>query len=178
MDQPSAPQPPGADFSTLRDGGRDSATGRFLPGNLAALTHGQRSRQLLDVPALAEAHRARVEAIETDLGGAAQLSAVQLPLVSELARLQLITDSLGADVLGKGVLTGKGRTRAAVTVYLAVLDRQQRLAQLVGLRTARAVPHRRRGRRLATASWARSPTPPRPSRRAATRCPSTSTAPT
>jgi hypothetical protein len=31
------------------------------------------------------------EAIETDLGGAAQRSAVQLPLVSELARLQLIT---------------------------------------------------------------------------------------
>ena len=70
---------------------RDTETGRFLPANLAALTHGQRSRQLLDVPALAEAHRARVEAIEADLGGAAQVSAVQLPLVSELARLQLIT---------------------------------------------------------------------------------------
>ena len=32
------------------------ATGRFLPGNLVALTHGQRSRQLLDVPAIAALH--------------------------------------------------------------------------------------------------------------------------
>ncbi len=62
--------------------------------------------------------------------GREQLSAVQTPLVSELARLQIITDSLGADVVARGVLTGKGRTRAAVTAYLAVLDRQQRLAQL------------------------------------------------
>jgi hypothetical protein len=136
-----ATQPANADFSTLRDGGRDPETGRWKAGNLAALKHGQRASTLLDVPELAEAHRARVEAIETDLGGAAQLSAVQLPLVSELARLQLITDSLGADVLARGVLTGKGRTRAAVTVYLAVLDRQQRLAQLLGLsRRQRDVP--------------------------------------
>jgi hypothetical protein len=88
---------------------------------------------LLDVPALAEAHVEKARAIKKDLDGAAQLSAVQLPLVSELARLQLITDSLGADVLARGVLTGKGRTRGAVTVYLALLDRQQRLAQLLGM---------------------------------------------
>ena len=58
------------------------------------------SRQLLDEPALAEAHRER-RGHRVNLGGRVRLlSAVQVPQVSELACLQLITDALGAERAG------------------------------------------------------------------------------
>ena len=118
------------DLDALKSGGRDAA-GRFQPGNLAGLRHGLRVSA--DHPDLTAALSERAEAITADLGGMSHLSAVQLPLVRELARLQLISESLGHDVIAFGPLTGKGRTRAAVTVYLAVLDRHEKLARLLGL---------------------------------------------
>jgi hypothetical protein len=60
--------------------------------------------------------KARVEAMETDLDGAAPLSAIQLSPVAKLARLQLITDSLGANALAHGCTTAKGKTRAMLTI--------------------------------------------------------------
>ncbi len=124
---------PAIDFAALRASGRDPATGRWIAGCMPRVRTGSRTDRLLEVPALAVAHRERTDALTADLGGMSQLSAVQGPLVAELARLQLVTESLGADVLRHGVLTGKGRTRAAVTIYLQVLDRQQKLAALLGL---------------------------------------------
>lgn len=116
--------------------------GRFLKGVPGPrLLTGDRAMTLLEQPDVAEAHRARAEAITADLGGMSQLSAVQVPLVAELARLQLVTDSLGADVLARGTMTGKGRTRAAVTLWLTCVEKQQRLAQLLGLeRRSRSLP--------------------------------------
>lgn len=127
------PDAPVIDFVKLRQQDARGPRGRWAVGNMARLTTGQRTKRLLDVPELARAHVERTDALVTDLGGIAGLSVAAAMLVAELARLQLVTESLGADVLRHGVLTGKGRTRAAVTIYLQVLDRQQKLAQLLGL---------------------------------------------
>jgi hypothetical protein len=119
------------DLDAMRATGRN-ADGSFGPGNLAALKHGRYLAP--DHPELAAAHQERVDAITTDLGGLSELSTTQAALVCELARLQLITASLGADVIGKGPLTAKGNRRAALSAYLNVLDRQQKLSDLLGLR--------------------------------------------
>ena len=127
------PDVPTLDFAALRASGRDPASGRWIAGCMPRVRTGSRTDRLLEVPELALAHRERTDALVTDLGGIAGLSVSAAALVAELARLQLVTESLGADVLRHGVLTGRGRTRAAVSIYLQVLDRQQKLAQLLGL---------------------------------------------
>ena len=113
--------------------------GRFLKGTLAALTHGLRARTLLEQPELAEAHAEKVQAIEADLG--ADLSTLKASAVREAARLALIVDSLGHDLLTKGVITPKGKTRAALSAYVMTLDRLTKLQTLLGLeRRTKTVP--------------------------------------
>lgn len=121
------------ELQALRDA-RDEK-GRFvagLPG--PRLVHGLRSATLADVPELAAEMEAIATAIENDLGGQAELSTLKRRAVREAARLALIVDSLGADLLTRGVFTGKGRTRAAVQVYGMALDRLHRLMTSLGLK--------------------------------------------
>lgn len=128
----------GIDLSALRDGGR-GADGRFVGGNVAALTHGLRAKSLLDVPELAEAHREAVAAIEADLG--ADLSTLKRGAVREAARLLLIVDSLGNDLLTRGVLTAKGKNRAALTAYVTTLTSLQKMMGTLGIeRKSRTLP--------------------------------------
>lgn len=129
---PAAPQPAGAaiDLEALRR--QRSADGRFLPGLPGPrLTTGLRSRTLAELPDLAAAHAEKVQAIAADLG--ADLSTLQHAAVTEAARLTLIVDSLGDNLLRHGVLTGKGKTRAALSAYALALDRLHRLMTLLGV---------------------------------------------
>lgn len=114
--------------------------GRFVPGAPGpALRHGLRSATLLDQPEMAEAFAEKVRAIETDLGS--DLSTLKASAVREAARLSLIVDSLGSDLLARGVMTPKGNTRAALSAYTMAFDRLQKLMALLGLeRTPKGVP--------------------------------------
>ena len=126
--------------SALRGRGRQE-NGQAGPGNTLNLRHGLRSTQLLEQPDIATWHAEEVAAIETDLGGAAELSALQHASVREAARLEVILGALGGELLDHGVLTGKGKCRAATTIYLQVLDRFVRVAATLGLeRKAKQIP--------------------------------------
>ena len=118
--------------SALRGRGRQS-NGRAAKGNTLALRTGLRSQQLIEHPDIAEWHREQVEAISADLGGDAELSALARASVREAARLEVIVAALGDELLEHGVLTGKGKSRAATNVYLHVLDRFVRLTSTLGL---------------------------------------------
>jgi hypothetical protein len=116
----------------LRGQGR-AANGQAGAGNTLNLRHGLRSTQLLEQPNITAWHREQVDAITTDLGGDQELTALARASVREAARLEVILGALGDQLLAGGVLTGKGKMRAATTVYLQVLDRFTRLASALGL---------------------------------------------
>ncbi len=126
--------------SVLRGRGR-LENGRAGPGNTLNLKHGLRSKQLIQQPDIAAWHKEQVELITLDRGGDAELTALQRASIREVARLEVILGALGEEILQHGVLTGRGKCRAATSVYLSVLDRFARLAATVGLeRQARPVP--------------------------------------
>lgn len=114
--------------------GRDT-DGRFAPGNTESLKHGQRSERdgAELMPWLVAVLAEKEAAILADLGGAEQVSAIRRELLGRFLQSSAIADSLGANIVENGVLTSKGRTRAAVTLYLQVLDRQIKLAGTIGL---------------------------------------------
>lgn len=119
--------------------GRVHPRGRFLPGCPGPrLQHGLHSKlvQAGHLPSQREAAAAlaaKQAQIEADLGGTEALSQVHRDAIGDLLRLELIAGYLFDRLLEGGPLTGRGRTRAATTAYLQVLDRVVRLRQLVGL---------------------------------------------
>jgi len=124
----------------LRAIGRN-ADGTAGVGNLLALKHGAYARQLVTRPELQAEIASREREVVADLGGAEQLSAVMRQLVTRYVQTGVIADALAADVFDRGPLTSKGRARAAVSLFLQVLDRQHRLALALGLeRRTRRVP--------------------------------------
>lgn len=126
--------------AAIRGRGR-GPDGRVTAGNTAAMRHGLHSSQLLQHPDLATWHRDQVEAITTDLGGASELSTLACANVREAARLEVILDALGAELFAHGVLTPKGKMRAASTLYLQVFDRFMRVSTNLGLtRRPRTIP--------------------------------------
>lgn len=130
---------PRANGRTCRWCGRVHPKGRFQRGCPGpALTHGLRSTllqagRLPDQAATARALVERQREIEADLGGAQGLSRVHRDAIRDLLRLQFVGDFLFNRLTQDGPLTGKGRTRAALTAYLLVVDRLVRLRQMVGL---------------------------------------------
>jgi hypothetical protein len=54
-------------------------------------------------------------------------------VVDRLAEATLLSEVTWMDMVHNGVLTGKGRRRAVVDLYLAASDRAARLAGVVGL---------------------------------------------
>ena len=115
------------------------ANGRFAPANVAAMVHGGRSRQVrtaalptqADVRATLAAKRA---AIASDLGGEGNLTQLQRDLIDRYVEVDTVADYLAGTLVATGALTPRGRSRAALTAYLQVLDRQHRLASALGLR--------------------------------------------
>ena len=61
------------------------------------------------------------------------LSAVATGLAERHAKLELVADYLFDRIAKFGPLTGKGYTRAALTNWLAVVDRLHRSAMAIGL---------------------------------------------
>ena len=137
----AAPEPSPESAPTGR-----TSRGTFAPGNAHALRHGLYSRQMREalLPEQAEARAVLAEqrkAIEDDLGGNEALSALTRDLIGRYVELRLVADFLGHQLATVGPLTGKGRQRAALTAYLAVIDRLNRLALSLGLeRKAKRVP--------------------------------------
>ena len=74
---------------------------------------------------MAAAPAAMVRPIEADLG--ADMSTLKAAAVREAARLALVVGSLGTDLKVNGVLSVKGRNRAALSADVMTLDRLQRL---------------------------------------------------
>lgn len=129
-----ATDPPG--FPGPRHG-HAPGTGRFVRGNRDALTHGGYSRQVAGglLPEQAELVAMLSEkraAIEQDLGGADALTELQRDLIARYVQMELVAERLASTVVA-APLTAKGAKRAALSAFLAVTDRQQRLAMTLGL---------------------------------------------
>ena len=122
---------PGLDFAALREGHR-GPDGRWQKGAMPRVKHGLRMAP--DHPALAPLLVARESAILVDLGH--DLSAVEAGIVKELARVMLLVEAAGEALIACGLLTGKGSARAMVGVYQSLLDRQVKLASMVGAEPA------------------------------------------
>lgn len=104
--------------------------GRFGKNNGGALKHGLTSAKVKD--AIAVYHRERVAEISESLGG--DLSPIEARLVVEMARLEIFSESLGADLMGMSPKATKSAVAGALARYHANIDRHQRLASTLGLR--------------------------------------------
>jgi hypothetical protein len=128
-------------FEELRKKGR-MPDGTAGIGNLWRLKDGTRSRQLADgqiEPLDGRTVVARERAYLADLG--TELSQVALGVLRRHVRQEVIAEYLEANILAEGVTTGKGKTRAIVSLYLQVCDRLHRSAALLGLhRRPRQLP--------------------------------------
>lgn len=77
------------------------------------------------------------QALREELG---EVGIIKGSLADAFIELGAVRDYLGGRLGAEGPLTAKGRTRALLTAYLGVVDRQVRVAQLLGLeRRARNV---------------------------------------
>lgn len=119
---------------------------RFKKGNAIALKHGRYSRQaqlaLLpgqeEIRAVLAARRAR---LLEDQGGTQDMGLVLEDSIDRYQRLWVLASTLEARLEQEGMLTGKGKTRAAVTLYLGIVDRLMKLAQQIGFdRKAKQLP--------------------------------------
>jgi hypothetical protein len=124
IEQPATPAPP--------------ADGRFQKGNTFSLKHGGFSEQvkralLPEQAAILESLAEKRAEIERDLGGAETLSVLTRDLANRYLELCVVADYLGGKLVTEGPLTPKGNQRAALTAYLGVIDRLQRLALTLGL---------------------------------------------
>lgn len=106
-----------------------AACHRFLPGNTAALTHG--GRRSLDRPEALAAIAGKREELVRHLGG--EPSALQADLVTDYARVDVLIESVAANIEVGGIFTPKGSARAAVSLLLSLLDRRLRLATTLGI---------------------------------------------
>jgi hypothetical protein len=122
---------------------RDPETGRFVPGNTAAVRSGDRSEQLWE--ALQPARRDLVEGLKVSLGLGDDAPETVLGLLEAYAEARLLRQAMFHQMtrLG-GPITAKGKCRAVMTAYYAAHDREVKLATSLGLD--------RRGRNVTPAS--------------------------
>ena len=69
--------------------------------------------------------------IAQELGG--DLSTVKADTVLSYVEVTALKDWLGARLAASGPLTSRGKTKAMLTAFLSLLDRQVKLAQMIGL---------------------------------------------
>jgi hypothetical protein len=93
------------------------------------MTHGGR-RSLDRAEALVAIAGKRQELIQ-HLGG--DPSIIQSDLARDYARVAVLIETAAANIEVHGVLSVKGRTRAAVTMLLQLLERRQRWATMLEL---------------------------------------------
>jgi hypothetical protein len=114
--------------------GRLHPRGRFMLGCPGPRkTNGLRAVKFLEQlkADAGEVLRERRDALQRDLGG--DLGLVKGDTADAYLVTVLLATSLAENLLVKGVLTPKGKSRAAMTAYLQVLDRQVKLGTLLGL---------------------------------------------
>lgn len=120
---------------------RDNATGRFVPGNIAAGKTLARSAHFWD--AVGAAKLELVERLRADLavddGNGAE---TMIGLIHAYSEVRLFRHAMFVRLVELGgPITTKGKARALYTSYLSSLDREIRLAQVLGLeRRAATVP--------------------------------------
>jgi hypothetical protein len=118
--------------------GRDEQ-GRFTAGHPGPrLAHGQYSQLVRSGAATGQQDALAASRFElrVELG---DVGVVKGSLADAFVELSAVRDYLGGRLATEGPLTGKGRTRALLTAYLAVVDRQVRLAQVLGVERHRPV---------------------------------------
>ena len=102
---------------------------RFGPGNTYAMKHG--AYRSLDQPEMLAAIAGKRDELTRDLGG--ELSVIQSDLVTDYARVDVLIESVAANIEVGGVLSAQGRVRAAVKLLLVLLDRRLRIATTLGI---------------------------------------------
>jgi hypothetical protein len=93
------------------------------------IEHGGRSR-LQRPEQLAAIAGKRAEVID-HLGGDPTL--IQADLATDYSRVDTLIETVAKNIETNGILTSKGHTRAAVSMFLSLLDRRLRLAQVLGI---------------------------------------------
>jgi hypothetical protein len=89
------------------------------------------ARRSLDRPEAVIAIAEKREEVVQHLGDTA--SVIQRDLAHDYARTHVIIETVFANIEQSGVFAPKGKTRAAVTLLMSLLDRRMRLAQAIGL---------------------------------------------
>ncbi len=112
--------------------------GTFASGNTASLTHGGRSQRVRGAALPEQADRRqhladKRAAIVADLGGADALSSLQHDLIDRYLELDTVASWLGGNLVAEGPLTATGRTRAALSAYVTVVDRVHRVSSALGI---------------------------------------------
>jgi hypothetical protein len=119
---------------------------RFQKGNTAALKHGLRSKRaqlgLLpgqeDLRAMLSSRRQRLHDEE---GGTPDMKLLLEDWLERYQRVWILATTLESRIEQEGIVTGKGRTRATVTLYLSLVDRLNKMAERLGFeRKAKQVP--------------------------------------
>jgi len=112
--------------------------GRWTKGNRGHWKHGGTSLAVArgELPEQADALAVMAErqmAILNDLGGEDQVGQIKRDLISRYLQNSLIADYLADNIAREGVLSTKGRQRAAVNTFLAVVNTLHKLAGSIGL---------------------------------------------
>lgn len=111
-------------------------SGRFVRDNVASMRHGERSLRGSGalVAELAPAKRALAARVRADLALDSEAPATVEALVDAFAEVSLLRRALYARMVeAGGVVTGKGRIRSTLSVYVTALDRELKIAQTLGL---------------------------------------------
>lgn len=117
---------------------RDPVTGRLLPGHTVSLKTGEFStrvwRALLpgQEAQLAKLGDRRAQLI-ADQGGESECSQIRLDLIDNYNAVVTFLEWSRDRIIREGPFTSRGRTRATVSLYLSMLDRQIKLGSMLGL---------------------------------------------
>ena len=119
---------------------RDPVTQRFVAGTLAAGRTLERSAQFWS--AVEPAKRELVECVQRDQALDADAAETLRGLVDAYAEVRLFRTTMFLRLVDQGgPITTKGKARALYRAYLDALDRETKLAQVLGLeRRARKIP--------------------------------------
>jgi hypothetical protein len=103
----------------------------WQPSNTGAWKTGAFSRQLLESQAVVEAMADKRAALKRHVGDASE---VQSDLIGDYALVDVLISTVADNILKGGMLTPKGKRRAAVTLLLLLLDRRVKYAGMLGLK--------------------------------------------
>jgi hypothetical protein len=106
--------------------------GRFAGGNSAARQLGLYARQQ-PAPLVAAAETLKA-AVVADLGGAAELTALERAYLDKLCHVEVVLSLLATDIAQHGLLTPVGGVRRVHEAFLSACLTWDRLAQRLGTR--------------------------------------------